>query len=131
MGTGTGPAPDRRLMADCVRAVDAVREHPAVDPGRVVVAGGSQGGGLALAVAGLAQEGVAATLVDVPLLCHFRCGAELAAAGPYPEIARCLGVHRRPDSGTRLRTGAGAPEHRRSVTGVRPTGVSRVRSGSR
>ncbi|MEE1940689.1 alpha/beta fold hydrolase [Streptomyces sp. TRM 70361] len=87
----------RRLMTDCVRAVDAVRGHPAVDPDRVVAAGASQGGGLALAVAALAPEKVAAALVDVPFLCHFRRGAELATAGPYPEIAHYLGVHRRTD----------------------------------
>ncbi|MFE0628207.1 acetylxylan esterase [Streptomyces sp. NPDC058864] len=87
----------RRLMTDCVRAVDALGAHPAVDASRVVVSGGSQGGGLALAVAGLAREAVAAALVDVPFLCHFRRGAETAAEGPYPELAQYLGVHRRID----------------------------------
>lgn len=84
----------RRLIADCVRAVDALRAHPAVDPARIVVAGGSQGGGLSLAVAGLARLAelpVAAALVDVPFLCHFRRGAERAADGPYTELARYLG----------------------------------------
>ncbi|MBQ0986916.1 alpha/beta fold hydrolase [Streptomyces sp. F63] len=87
----------RRLMADCVRAVDVLREHPAVDPDRVVVAGASQGGGLALATAALAGDAVAAALVDVPFLCHFRRGAELAALGPYPELADYLGRHKRVD----------------------------------
>ncbi|MTE21891.1 alpha/beta fold hydrolase [Streptomyces sp. TRM43335] len=87
----------RRLVTDCVRAVDAVRDHPAVDPERVVVAGGSQGGGLALAVAGLASRQVAAALVDVPFMCHYRRSAEVASAGPYPEIAHYLGVHQRTD----------------------------------
>lgn len=87
----------RRLMADCVRAVDALRKHPRVDPRRVVVSGVSQGGGLALAVAGLTGGAVAAALVDVPFLCHFRRGADTAADGPYPELAQYLGVHRRVD----------------------------------
>lgn len=87
----------RRLMTDCVRAVDAVREHPAIDADRVVVSGGSQGGGLALATAGLSGDAVAAALVDVPFLCHFRRGAETAAGGPYPELAHYLGVHQRTD----------------------------------
>lgn len=87
----------RRLMADCVRAVDAVRGHPAVDADRVIVSGGSQGGGLALATAGLAGDAVAAALVDVPFLCHFRRAAEIASEGPYPEIAHYLGVHARTD----------------------------------
>lgn len=85
----------RRLMTDCVRAVDALRDHPAVDPDRIIVSGASQGGGLALAVAGLAGDGVAAALVDVPFLCHFRRGAELAALGPYLEVAEYLGVQKR------------------------------------
>ncbi|NJQ00277.1 acetylxylan esterase [Streptomyces zingiberis] len=87
----------RRLMTDCVRAVDAVRGHPAVDPDRVVVAGASQGGGLALAVAALAGDHVAGALVDVPFLCHHRRGSELAAFGPYPELADYLGRHKRVD----------------------------------
>jgi cephalosporin-C deacetylase-like acetyl esterase len=40
---------------------------------------------------------VAAALVDVPFLSHIRRGAELASAGPYPEIAQYLGVHMRVD----------------------------------
>jgi cephalosporin-C deacetylase len=87
----------RRLMTDCVRAVDILREHPLVDPARVVVAGGSQGGGLALAVAGLAGDAVAAALVDVPFLCHYRRGADTAGDGPYPELAHYLSVHKRVD----------------------------------
>ncbi|KAF4408596.1 MULTISPECIES: acetylxylan esterase [Streptomyces] len=87
----------RRLMTDCVRAVDALREHPAVDPARVVVAGASQGGGLALATAGLAGDAVAGALVDVPFLCHYRRGAEIASLGPYPELAEYLGRHKRVD----------------------------------
>lgn len=94
----------RRLITDCVRAVDAIREHPAVDAGRVIVAGGSQGGGLALAVAGLLGDAVAAALVDVPFLCHTRRGAEVATAGPYLEIATYLGRHRRQDPEEVFRT---------------------------
>ena len=85
----------RRLITDAVRAVDALRTHPAVDPARITVTGHSQGGALALAVAGLTGRDVAAALVDVPFLCHIRRGAELAAAGPYSEIAHYLGVHMR------------------------------------
>jgi cephalosporin-C deacetylase len=85
----------RRLMSDCVRAVEAAREHPMVDPDRVVVAGGSQGGGLSIAVAGLAPELVAAALPDVPFLCHFRRAVEIASEDPYPEIAEYLRRHSR------------------------------------
>ncbi|RMI44139.1 acetylxylan esterase [Streptomyces triticirhizae] len=85
----------RRLMTDCVRAVEALREHPAVDPARVVVAGGSQGGGLALSTAGLLGDAVAAALVDVPFLCDYRRGADLAGRGPYSELVAYLGQHQR------------------------------------
>jgi cephalosporin-C deacetylase len=85
----------RRLVTDCVRAVDAVEHLPGLDPRRVVVAGGSQGGGLTIAVAGLARDRVAAALPDVPFLCHFRRAAEMAGEGPYVEIAEYLRWHSR------------------------------------
>ena len=83
----------RRVFTDAVLAVDAVRLHPCVDPGRVVVQGGSQGGGIALAVAGLA-EGLAGAVVDVPFLCGFRRAVGLVDTHPYAEIGRYLRVHR-------------------------------------
>ncbi|GAA4993100.1 hypothetical protein GCM10025734_21890 [Kitasatospora paranensis] len=85
----------RRLYTDAVRAVDFVRGLPQVDADRVVVAGASQGGGLALATAALADGLVAAALVDVPFLQHFRRAVEIAGVGPYPEIAEYLGLHSR------------------------------------
>lgn len=85
----------RRLITDCVRAVDAARQFPQVDPERVIVAGGSQGGGLALAVAGLASDLIAAVLTDVPFLCHYRRGAEAATQGPYIELTKYLRLHSR------------------------------------
>jgi cephalosporin-C deacetylase len=85
----------RRLMTDCVRAVDAVAELPGLDPERVIVTGASQGGGLSLAVAGLAPDRVAAVLPDVPFLCHYRRAVESTGDGPYPEIAAYLRWHSR------------------------------------
>ncbi len=89
----------RRLMTDCVRAVDAVLDLPGLDPDRVIVTGGSQGGGLALAVAGLAPDRVAAVLPDVPFLCHFRHAVEITAEGPYVELAKYLRWHSRHNVG--------------------------------
>lgn len=83
----------RRLITDAVLAVESAAEYPIVDAGRMVVAGISQGGGLALAVAALARQPVAA-LVDVPFLCHFRRALEVCDTEPYAKIRRFLRVHR-------------------------------------
>jgi cephalosporin-C deacetylase len=66
----------RRVFTDAVRAVDVARAHPSVDPDRVVVTGGSQGGGITIAVAGLV-DGLAAAMPDVPFLCHYRRATEI------------------------------------------------------
>ncbi|MFC4109477.1 acetylxylan esterase [Micromonospora zhanjiangensis] len=90
-------APDdyyyRRLVTDAVRAVEAARALPGVDPARVVAAGNSQGGGLALAVAGLVND-LAAVLTTAPFLCHVQRALDLTDASPYGEIVRYLAVHR-------------------------------------
>lgn len=83
----------RRLFTDAVLAVDAARRHPLVDPGGVIVQGGSQGGGIALAAAALA-EGLLGAVIDVPFLCHFRRAVGLVDTAPYVEIARYLRIHR-------------------------------------
>ncbi|AXG81717.1 acetylxylan esterase [Streptomyces paludis] len=83
----------RRLITDAVRAVAALRALPGVDRARVAAVGNSQGGGLALAVAGLVP-GLAAVLVSAPLLCGIRRALDLTDAGPYGEIAGYLAVHR-------------------------------------
>jgi cephalosporin-C deacetylase len=83
----------RRLFTDAVRAVDAARGLPGVDPGRVFVAGGSQGGAIALAVAGLVPD-LVAVMPDVAFLCHIERGVSLTDDDPYGEIRRYLAVHR-------------------------------------
>jgi cephalosporin-C deacetylase len=83
----------RRVFTDAVLAVDVARAHPLVDPERVVVQGGSQGGGMALAAAGLA-EGLAGVVADVPFLCGFRRAIGLVDSFPYGEITGYLRVHR-------------------------------------
>jgi cephalosporin-C deacetylase len=85
----------RRVFTDAVRAVDAARTHPIADPARIVVAGGSQGGGIAQAVAGLRTD-VAAALIDVPFLTHFRRAAEMVDKTGYGEIADYLARRRVP-----------------------------------
>ncbi|UAC01040.1 acetylxylan esterase [Dactylosporangium vinaceum] len=83
----------RRLITDAVRAVDAVRALPGVDAARVTAAGNSQGGGLALAVAGLVPD-LFALLTSAPFLCDIERGLELSRLAPYAEIAQYLAVHR-------------------------------------
>jgi cephalosporin-C deacetylase len=83
----------RRLITDAVRAVDALKGAPGVDGDRVAVLGGSQGGGLALGVAGL-RDDLSAALVDVPFMCHYRRASTITDNGPYAEIRRWLSGHR-------------------------------------
>ncbi|MFF7049696.1 acetylxylan esterase [Streptomyces griseorubiginosus] len=83
----------RRLITDAVRAVTAVRALPGVDGDRVAAVGNSQGGGLALAVAGLVPD-LAAVLVTAPFLCGIRRALDLTDASPYGEISAYLSVHR-------------------------------------
>ena len=83
----------RRLFTDAVRAVEAARSHPAVDGKRIAVNGGSQGGGMTLAVSGLVPD-LAAVMPDVPFLCHFRRATELVDTDPYHEIVNYLAQHR-------------------------------------
>jgi cephalosporin-C deacetylase len=83
----------RRVFADAVRAVEALRTHPSVDGARVAVTGGSQGGGISLAAAGL-DPSVAACMPDVPFLCHYRRATEITASHPYEEISRYCMTHR-------------------------------------
>ncbi|GEP32571.1 acetylxylan esterase [Nocardioides szechwanensis] len=84
----------RRAYADSVAALDVLRGHDLVDGSRVAVAGGSQGGALAAAVAALAPSSVAALLCDVPFLCDLRRAASVAQAEPYLELVRYLGAQR-------------------------------------
>ena len=81
-----------RLFTDTVRAVDAVRQHPDLAGLRIATTGMSQGGGLALAAAHLA-EGVVAAMPDVPFLAYPRRAAEITASLPYAELAQYCRVH--------------------------------------
>jgi len=83
----------RRVFIDAVRALEAVRTSPFVDPDRIIVTGASQGGGIAIAAAGLA--GLAGIELlgcapDVPFLCHFQRALQITDEDPYGEISRYL-----------------------------------------
>ncbi|MEU5789801.1 acetylxylan esterase [Micromonospora purpureochromogenes] len=83
----------RRLFTDAVRAVDAAASHPEVDGSRIIVAGASQGGGIAQAVAGLHAQ-VRGALIDLPFLTHFRRATEITDAHPYQELADFCATNR-------------------------------------
>ncbi len=83
----------RRVYTDAVRAVEAARTHPSVDPTRIAVTGGSQGGGIAIAAAGLSPH-VKAAMPDVPFLCHMKRATEMVNTYPYMEIATYCKTHR-------------------------------------
>jgi cephalosporin-C deacetylase len=83
----------RRLYTDGVRAVEAARSHPLVDADRVVVSGGSQGGGIAMAVSSLVPD-LRHAFIDVPFMTHIRRATEITDAEPYAELGRFLGAQR-------------------------------------
>lgn len=82
----------RRVLTDAVRAVDAVRSFAEVDADRVVVAGTSQGGGIALAVAAL-DPTVAALVAHIPFLCHWPRAVRVAERPPYTDAAAFFARH--------------------------------------
>ena|SRR5579875_547361 len=83
----------RRVFCDAVRAVEAARTHPFIDPEQIVVSGGSQGGGIALAVSGL-DSTLQAVLPDVPFLCHYQRATQITDGFPYQEIVKYCKIHR-------------------------------------
>ena len=83
----------RRVFTDAVRAIETARSHPVVDEAQIAVTGGSQGGGISIAAAGLVPDVVAA-LPDVPFLCHYRRATEIVDSYPYKEIAEFCHTHR-------------------------------------
>lgn len=83
----------RRVFTDAVLAIDAIRSLDRVDSARVAVCGGSQGGGIAIAAAGLAT-GLVAAMPEVPFLCDFARAVGMTGRDPYQEIVRYLAVHR-------------------------------------
>lgn len=83
----------RRVFTDAVRAVQAVRSVDFVDPTRVAAIGASQGGGIALAVAGLVPD-LSAVYFQAPFLCDIRRATRITNSAPYSEIASYLATHR-------------------------------------
>lgn len=83
----------RRVFTDAVRAVEAARSHRAIDPRHIATTGGSQGGGITVAVSGLVPD-LEVAMPDVPFLCHYRRALGLTERHPYHEIVQYLSTHR-------------------------------------
>jgi len=83
----------RRVFTDAVRAVEALRACPLADPDRIAVTGASQGGGIALAAAGLVP-GLRALHVQSPFLCDIRHATRLTGEPPYAELVGYLAARR-------------------------------------
>lgn len=83
----------RRVFSDAIRAVEAARAHKAIDAQRIAVSGGSQGGGISLAVSGL-DPSVEVAMPDVPFLCHYQRATQITDGAPYQEIVKFCQIHR-------------------------------------
>ncbi len=82
----------RFAYMDCVRAVEFIKTRDEINTDKIAIEGGSQGGGLSLAVGALSND-VKVVLADIPYLCHFRRAIELYDGSPYDEIYHYFKVH--------------------------------------
>jgi len=83
----------RRVFTDAVSFVRAAASIKGIDETKLITAGGSQGGGIALAAASLSDK-VFATIPDVPFLCHFEHAVNITDSFPYQEIVQYCKTHR-------------------------------------
>ncbi|MSQ09133.1 MAG: hypothetical protein EXR44_07580 [Dehalococcoidia bacterium] len=91
----------RGFYVDAVRAFDFLVGLPEVDPARIGVQGGSQGGALTLLVASLRPDRVKAASAGAPYLCSMLDAASLTRSYPYEEINDYLRLH--PDRKDKVR----------------------------
>lgn len=91
----------RAAYLDAMKAVEWLSEQSGVDPNRIGVTGGSQGGGLSLATASLSDIPRVA-VANYPYLCHFRRAVDIAPAGPYGEITEFLRQNGDPEIETQV-----------------------------
>lgn len=75
----------RSVFVDGVRAIDFLSSIPEINASKIGILGGSQGGGIGLAVAGLDSR-PAFMLSTFPFLCNFEKAFELCVTSPYSEL---------------------------------------------
>ncbi|MBB6735995.1 acetylxylan esterase [Cohnella zeiphila] len=81
----------KAITVDAVRALEWAAQQPEIDPARIVAAGASQGGGLALissALSGIPCK----TVADIPNMCHMDYGI-LNSTGSLTEAAAFVSMH--------------------------------------
>ncbi|MEZ7891757.1 MAG: acetylxylan esterase [Candidatus Wallbacteria bacterium] len=73
----------RGAVADCLCGLRFLENVKVVDSDKLIVNGGSQGGGLSLIVSALMSGKVKAAIADEPFMCNFKLGINSAESGPY------------------------------------------------
>ena len=81
------------MYVDVVRAAAIQAALPEVDPSRIGVDGGSQGGALSLVAAALQPSPSACAVAGAPFLCCFVESTALSVSWPYREIVDYLRDH--------------------------------------
>ncbi|MFC0212493.1 acetylxylan esterase [Paenibacillus chartarius] len=81
----------RAIAVDACKALEWAAKQPEVDPARVIAAGVSQGGGLAL-IASALSDIPAATIADIPNMCHMDYGIS-HSTGSLSEAADFVSRH--------------------------------------
>jgi cephalosporin-C deacetylase len=79
----------RAVYTDAVCLLDFVFSRNETDKKRVAVNGGSQGGGITIAAAGL-DERVSLAIIEISFLCNFRRAVEISPSNPFLEIAEYI-----------------------------------------
>lgn len=92
----------RAVYMDAVRALEVLCDLPEVDKNRIGVHGGSQGGGLTLAVSALTSIPKVA-VADYPFLSNFERAIEICPCNPYYEINEFLRRNTSPETEDRLK----------------------------
>ena len=82
----------RGLYIDASRVIDFLLSRDEIDPERIGVAGGSQGGGLSITTAALRPE-VRVAAAGAPFLCGFMDSIALTSTYPYQEISDYLRLY--------------------------------------